>query len=262
MPKGEKMETFVLITGASSGLGADFARRYAMEGKNLILTARRLDRLEELKSEIEAKHRVKVEVISADLSSSAGRKLVIDHCLGRVGILVNNAGFGIGSNFESTPYPRVQELIDVNVSAVSSFCHAFIPEMKARGEGSILNIASMAGFTAGPYMAAYYASKAFVLSLSEALHEELLPFNVHVVAVCPGPTLTEFFDHTGPKRALGQNLFLMNSDNVVRQAIRDARRNKAIAISGFRNQFLHFLTILLGRRVARKSVAKIQGSRQ
>lgn len=256
------MEDYVLITGASSGLGADFARRYAEEGRNLILVARRLDRMEQLKTEIQQKYPVTIELMQADLSDPQERRRVIDACLDRVDILVNNAGFGIGGVYENSDYAKIQNLIDVNISALSELCHAFIVPMKEHRHGTIINIASMAGFMAGPYMAAYYASKAYVLSLSEALHEECLPFGVHVVAVCPGPTSTEFFQHTGNKTAPAQNMFLMESDAVVRLAIRDGKSNRAIAISGFRNRALRGFMTLVGRRIARKSVARIQGSKE
>lgn len=256
------MEKYVLITGASSGLGADFARRYAQEGRSLILVARRRERMEKLKTEIQMTYPVDIELLPADLADPQERRQVIDACLHRVDILVNNAGFGIGQAYESVDYAKVQNLIDVNISALSELCHAFIPAMKEHRHGTIINIASMAGFMAGPYMAAYYASKAYVLSLSEALHEECLPYGVHVVAVCPGPTSTEFYQHTGNQTAPAQNVFLMGSDAVVKLAIRDGKRNKAIAISGFRNKALRGFMALLGRRIARKSVARFQSSKK
>ncbi|MGB7595722.1 MAG: SDR family oxidoreductase [Erysipelotrichaceae bacterium] len=254
------MENYVLITGASSGLGADFARQYAAQGKNLILAARRIDRMELLKEEIQSKYDVVIEVIQADLADPLQRRQVIDTWLGKVDILVNNAGFGIGGAFDTVDYAKIQNLIDVNISALSEFCHAFGNDMKARRHGTIINIASMAAFTAGPYMAAYYASKAYVLSLSEALHEECLPFGVKVVAVCPGPTLTEFFKASGSSAKPSLPIFLMRSEQVVTLAIRDAEKNKAIAISGFRNQLVHLFLTLFGRRAGRKSVARIKGS--
>ena len=253
------MENYVLITGASSGLGADFARQYASQGKNLILVARRLDRMEALKEEIQAQDKIAIELMQADLSDPLQRRRVIDACLGRVDILVNNAGFGISGSFEDVEYAKVQNLIDVNISALSEFCHAFVLDMKEHRMGTIINIASMAAFTAGPYMAAYYASKAYVLSLSEALHEECLSSGVHVTAVCPGPTLTEFFQASGSSAKPSLPVFLMRSDKVVALAIRDAQKNKAIAVSGFRNQLLHLFMTVFGRRVARKSVARIKG---
>lgn len=256
------MENHVLITGASSGLGADFARQYASLGRHLILVARRLDRMEALKEEILAKYKVDIELIQADLSDPLQRRRVIDACLGRVDILVNNAGFGIGGRFESVDYAKVQNLIDVNITALSEFCHAFVKDMKDRRKGTIINIASMAAFTAGPYMAAYYASKAYVLSLSEALHEECLPMGVHVIAVCPGPTLTEFFKASGSSAKPSLPVFLMRSDKVVELAIRDAQKNKAIAISGFRNKLVRLFLTLFGRRTGRKSVARIKGSNE
>jgi short-subunit dehydrogenase len=253
------MENTVLITGASSGLGADFARQYAALGKNLILVARRLDRMEMVKEEIQRKNEVAIELIQADLADPLQRRQVIDACLGRVDILVNNAGFGIGGAFDSVDYDRVQNLIDVNICALSEFCHAFGADMKARRKGTIINIASMAAFTAGPYMAAYYASKAYVLSLSEALHEECLPFGVKVIAVCPGPTLTEFFKASGSSAKPSLPVFLMRSEQVVSLAIRAADRNQAIAVSGFRNQLVHLFLRVAGHRMARKSVARLKG---
>lgn len=254
------MENYVLITGASSGLGADFARQYAAQGKNLILAARRMDRMELLKEEIQSKYEVVIELIQADLADPLQRRQVIDNWLGKVDILVNNAGFGIGGAFDSVDYAKIQNLIDVNICALSEFCHAFGNDMKARRHGTIINVASMAAFTAGPYMAAYYASKAYVLSLSEALHEECLPFGVKVVAVCPGPTLTEFFKASGSTAKPSLPIFLMRSEQVVTLAIRDADRNKAIAISGFRNQLVRLFLSMSGRRISRKSVARIKGN--
>jgi uncharacterized protein len=253
------MENTVLITGASSGLGADFARQYASLGKHLILVARRLDRMEALKEEIQAKNKVEIELLQADLSDPLQRRRVIDACLGRVDILVNNAGFGIGGSFDSVDYAKTQNLIDVNITALSELCYFFVKDMKERRHGTLINVASMAAFTAGPYMAAYYASKAYVLSLSEALHEECLPFGVHVTAVCPGPTLTEFFEASGSSAKPSLPIFLMRSDTVVTLAIRDSERNKAIAVSGFRNKLVRLFLTLAGRRVARKSVARIKG---
>ena len=189
-----------LITGASAGLGEGFARAFAAENENLILTARRADRLEALAAELRGKHGVRVDLFPADLADPAAPAQLIaaiDAAGLTVDQLVNNAGYGVRGTFAEEDSNAQLGIIDVNCRALVALSRAVLPGMIARKSGGILNIASTAAFQPGPWMAVYYASKAFVLSFSEALHEEVKPHGVRVAALCPGPTHTEFAGRAG-----------------------------------------------------------------
>ena len=187
-----------LITGASAGIGLEFALRLAERGYDLILVARRRDRLLELAAQVRSGHgEVRAEVIAADLSGAASAATVAAEVarLGmHVDLLVNNAGFGTHGYFETLSTEREHEEIALNVATLVGLTHAFLPAMLARGRGGVINVASTAAFQAVPYMAVYGATKAFVRSFSEALYEEVRGRGVRVLALCPGPTATEFFD--------------------------------------------------------------------
>ncbi len=186
-----------LVTGASSGIGRDIARSLARHGVNVILTARRRDRLAELKKELTEEFGVKVMYITADLNDEAQvfklyesvRKYHID-------ILVNNAGFGVFGEFTETDLRRELEMLNVNVKAFHILFKLFLRDFKKRGFGFILNTASMAGFLPGPCFSSYYASKAYIVRMTQAVAEELraAKSNVHVSMLCPGPVATEFSD--------------------------------------------------------------------
>ena len=184
------MKKIALITGASAGLGVEFARQLSERGHRLVLVARRKDRLEEL-----AKELGNARAVALDLSKgNAAAKLLADvEAAGeQVDILVNNAGFGLIGRFADADAKRLRQMIDLNVGTLTDLCRAVAADMIKRKSGGIINVASTAAFQPGPNMAVYFATKAFVLSLSEALHEELKPHGVHVTCLCPGPTRTEF----------------------------------------------------------------------
>ena len=199
------MGNVALITGASAGLGVEMARIHASRGGDLILVARRGDRLEELGRELSAAHGVQVDSIVLDLSTPEAavdlhwqvrsRNVAVDQ-------LINNAGFGAHGSFTEIGTVRYQEMIRLNISTLVGLTHLFLPEMVQRGGGQVMNVASMAGFLPGPFMAVYYATKAFVISFSEAIAEELDGTGVTVTALCPRATRTEFatvagMQHTG-----------------------------------------------------------------
>ena len=187
---GEKKTA--LITGASSGIGAELARIHAAAGGDLVLVARRQDRLEALKSEISNST---VHVIVKDLSDPSAPQQLYDEIKARnirVDYLINNAGFGYRGLFHQQDWSRNAEMIQVNVVALAALTRLFVPDMVARRSGRILNVASLAGFVAGPLHAVYFATKAFVLSFSESIANELHGTGVTVTALCPGPTRTEF----------------------------------------------------------------------
>lgn len=195
-----------LVTGASSGIGAELARVHATHGGDLILLARREDRLAALKTELEAAHGVKVDVLVEDLAQADTPRRVYDEITSRgvqIDYLINNAGFGYRGFFHEQDWDRNEAMIQVNVTALAHLTRLFAPEMVARREGRILNVASMAGFLPGPLQSVYYASKAFVVSFTEALANELAGTGVTITALCPGPVETEFVEVAGLRNTRG-----------------------------------------------------------
>ncbi|MGZ8328824.1 MAG: SDR family NAD(P)-dependent oxidoreductase [Allosphingosinicella sp.] len=245
-----------LVTGASAGLGAEFARQCRRRGDELVLVARRRDRLEALAAELGSAH-----VIAADLAEpgAAARLLADVAALGlEVDTLINNAGFGSAGAFVAAPAERLLEMIDLNVRALTELCRLALPPMLERRRGSILNVASTAAFQAGPYSAVYYATKAYVLSLSEALHEESKGKGVHVSALCPGPTATEFFEVAGSPNG---RLAKMATDPraVVAAGLKGLARNKAIVVPGMMNKMTSQAGRILPRAALRRAVAALKG---
>lgn len=195
-----------MITGASSGIGEELAKNLASRGFNLILTARRSERLKEIKEKLTSVFDVKVKIICADLSVISECKRLYEEVTGvRIDMLINNAGFGLFGRFEQTDLDRELEMIDVNIKAVHILTKLFLRDFSKRNYGYILNVASIAGFMAGPLMATYYASKNYVLQLTRAISQELKhnKVNVYVGALCPGPVDTEFNRVAGAEFAVG-----------------------------------------------------------
>lgn len=193
-----------LITGASSGIGAAFARTLAAQGTHLLLVARSEDKLRDLATTLATQHTIRADVLTADLSRpDAGQELfaATQHLGLPIDILINNAGFGTHGPFDSLDAEREQQEIMLNVAAVVDLTHRFLPAMLARGSGSIINVASTAAFQPIPYMAVYGASKTFALSFSEALWAEYRSKGIRVLALCPGPTRTDFFNVIGTEDA-------------------------------------------------------------
>jgi hypothetical protein len=248
------LKKVALVTGASAGLGVDFARQLSKRGHRLVLAARRKERLEDL-----AKELGNARAVAIDLSKKeAGAKLMADiEANGEtVDLLVNNAGFGLIGRFAELDASRERQMIDLNVGALTDLCRAVAPAMIKRKSGGILNVASTAAFQPGPKMAVYFATKAFVLSLTEALHEELKPHGVHVTCLCPGPTRTEFGDVAGFG---GNGLFdrvAMESPQVVEAGLAGLDKNKAVVVPGLLNK----LTASSGRFAPRSVVRKIAGA--
>jgi uncharacterized protein len=189
-----------LITGASTGIGASFARQLAAQGMNLVLVARSEQRLQALATELSKEHRVKVEVIPADLSRPGTAANIYETTRQRginVDMLINNAGISTFGDFDTISPQKQQEEIAINVASVVDMTHAFIPGMLEKGEGAIINVASIVGFFPLPNQAVYGATKAFVLSFSEALFVEYEKRGIKVFTLCPGPVATEFFESMG-----------------------------------------------------------------
>ena len=243
-----------LITGASAGLGAEFARQLAAKGQRLVLAARRTDRLEALAAELG-----NARAVTADLSrpgAAAGLIGDIEQAGETVELLVNNAGFGLHGWLAELDAARQCEMIDLNCGALLDLTRAVLPSMIARKSGAILNVASTAAFQPGPGMAVYFATKAFVLSLSEAVHEEVKPHGIRVTALCPGPTRTEFGEVAGFGGNGAFDRLSMDSPTVVSAGLRGLERNKAVVIPGAMNKAGAFS----GRLVPRALVRKIAGA--
>ncbi len=228
-----------LVTGASSGIGKELARLFARDGHGVVLVARRRERLDELARELESKHGVKAWPIACDLAATDGvERLVGD--IGSLGLgvdyLVNNAGVGTTGAFaESNPAAEVA-MAELNVTAVVRLTRAFLPAMLARGQGRVLNVGSTAGFQPGPYMATYYASKAFVNHFSEALAYELRGSGVTVTLYCPGPTQTEFGDVSGVGQSKLFRLQVATAESVALAAYRALMAGRVLAVHGFLNR--------------------------
>ncbi|WP_375429585.1 SDR family NAD(P)-dependent oxidoreductase [uncultured Sphingomonas sp.] len=253
-----------LVTGASAGLGDGFARALAKEGQDLILTARRVDRLEALATKLRAAHGVAVHVFAADLARpGATEELLADVAAAGLSIdlLVNNAGYGARGGFAELDRDEQLGIVDVNCRALVALAHGVLPQMIARGSGGILNVASTAAFQPGPWMAVYYASKAFVLSFSEALHEEVRDKGVRVSALCPGPTRTEFADRAGMKDLASFDAVWADADAVVRDGLAAVRANSAVKVSGTINTLMADSVRFLPRILARKVTGTIQKRR-
>jgi len=224
-----------LITGASSGLGALFARELAADGWPLVLVARRGERLETLAAELRAAHGGYVLTIATDLTEpGAVRRLVAD--LGRrglpIGRLINNAGDGERGAFAELSLPRELEIMRLNMEVVVELTHRLLPGMRARKKGDVLNVASLAAFQPGPLMAVYYATKAFVLAFSEALHEELKPDGIVVTALCPGPLDTALVDRSGLRDRPVYRLLGRRPLPVVQAGLRALDRGQAVVLPG------------------------------
>jgi short-subunit dehydrogenase len=237
---------WALITGASAGLGEAFAGELARRGMNLVLTARREDRLRQIGAALTAEHGIQVRSVPADLADRASLDALWHTASqGRsIDLLVNNAGFGAQGFFTEIPAARQAEMLDVNCIAVLRLAHLALGEMTGRRDGGIINVASIAAFQPVPTLATYAATKAFVLSLSRALHEEARGSGVRVLALCPGRTPTEFqrIAGTGPvDRAFG----LRSPEAVVRSALAAFERDHAYAVPGVENYLASWLTRLL-----------------
>lgn len=228
-----------LVTGASAGLGEQFAQCFARDGHDVILVARTASRLEALAARLEQEHQVKAHVIAADLGRPEAPQRIFEEVRTRgleVEFLVNNAGFGSTGAFLEQDLGREAEMVEVNCTALLKLTHLFARPMKERGRGRILNVASTAGFQPGPYMATYYATKAFVVSFSEALAHELKGSGVTVTCHCPGATHTEFASRAGNEKSkLFQRPGVAQASDVAADAYRSMMKGRVLAIHGVLN---------------------------
>ncbi len=242
-----------LVTGASAGIGAAFAERLARDGFDLVIVARRKDRLERLADRLRRDHKSHVEVVAADLTSDASLRRVGERVTSeRPECLINNAGFGTAGAFAELGADGEENEIRLNVIALVSLTRAALPAMIARGRGSIINVSSMAGFQPGPYMATYGATKAYVNSFTEALYEELRGTGVRVLALCPGFTRTEFQERAGMDVSSVPSFVWMTAEAVVDAALAAVESGDVLCIPGFGNRVVSAVSGIVPRPVVRR----------
>lgn len=251
-----------LVTGASSGIGVDLAEVLARDGYDVVLVARTGAKLREVAARLEADHRVKSHILEADLADpdapeSILARLKADHLTPTV--LVNNAGFGLYGPFAETDLQREANMLEVNVVALTKLTKLLLPGMLAAKSGYIMNVASTAAFQAGPLMAVYYATKAYVLSFSEALNNELKGSGVSVTTLCPGPTKTRFVENADLQDSkLFKSNTVMDSMDVAKIGYDGLKRRKSVVIPGLRNKVLAFSTRFLPRTLVTNIVRGAQ----
>ncbi|HEX8285262.1 MAG TPA: SDR family oxidoreductase [Pyrinomonadaceae bacterium] len=253
-----------LVTGASGGIGEELARLFAADGHSLVLVARSRDKLERLAGELQQKHNVSARVLAADLARPESPREIFDELQSagvQVDALVNNAGFGSYGLFAETDLRQELELLQVNVVALTHLTKLFLPPMLARRRGYVMNVASTASFQPGPLMAVYYASKAYVLSLSEALANECGGTGVRVSALCPGPTETGFVAAAGMGDSKLFDRAVMDARTVAVAGYRGLLAGEAVVIPGFRNNFLARSIGFFPRGLVTKVVRGIQEKR-
>lgn len=240
---------YILITGASKGIGMALAREFAKEGGNLILTARSLNELEQLAEELRSQYNITVHTIQSDLLEPDAVENLYEWCAGNrysVRVLVNNAGAGLYGNFDDIALESYQDLLYLNQTVLLSMCYVFLPMLKEIPRAHILNVASVAAFHPTPYLSAYGASKAFVLRFSQALRQELLKFSINVTCLCPGPTDTNFYHNAGfASKAEDIKYMLMSVETVAKKAVDGLFRNQALIVPGFTNKIGNFFGKLI-----------------
>lgn len=246
-------ESYALITGASSGMGYDYARLFARDGKNIVILARSQDKLEELKTDLEKQHGNKVIVMVKDLSDPKTPQEVFSE-LERAGInidvLVNNAGFSVYGNFSESDWQKENEMLQVNIVALTHLTKLFLPKMLKRNSGRILNVSSIAGWGPMPRWSVYAATKAYVLSFSEAIAREVKGTGVKVTCFCPTVTQTLFFKRSNSENCLAykRRMLLMDSETAAKQGYRALAKGKTCVIAGLASSLMIFF---MGRFVPR-----------
>jgi len=250
----------VLVTGASSGIGLELARCFAADGCRLILVARKGISLESLAAELRKTRKVQAQVFTADLAHPETPARLLGHLQAaglKVDVLVNNAGIGAQGKFAELPLERQLDLLQVNVTAVVHLTRLLLPGMIERRRGGLLNVASTAAFQPGPGMAVYYATKAFVLSFTEALAEELAGTGLAITALCPGPTRTNFGAAAGGRFRPIAGKVGMSAESVARLGHRAFRRGRVVAVTGLRNQLPAFAVRFAPRSLVRKVTKRL-----
>ncbi|WP_338626961.1 SDR family oxidoreductase [Clostridium baratii] len=250
-------KSYTLITGGTKGIGLELARLFAKDKNNLIIVARKEEELKRVKEELQKEYGVDVETLSLDLAvdNSVGKlikfveekNLIVDN-------LINNAGVGSFGYFDEADENKDLNLIDINIVALTKLIKYFLPKMKSKKHGGILNVASTAAFVGGPKMSTYYSSKAYVLTLSEALYEEGKEFGVNVCCLCPGPVKTDFQESAGIVKSEKAKKYLMDAKDVAKEGYEGFKKGKAIIIPGFKNKIMIIATKIAPRSIIRKII--------
>ncbi|MFC1562805.1 SDR family NAD(P)-dependent oxidoreductase [candidate division KSB1 bacterium] len=254
----------VLITGASMGLGYEFVKLFAMDGANLIITARSKSKLLEIKEEIEKKYNADVIVLEKDLIKKEAPEEIFNQLSENnipVNVLVNNAGFGYYGDFSETDLDRQIDMIRLNVLSLVQLTGLFLPAMIEKGYGKIINVGSIAGFQGIPTHGIYSATKAFVMVFSESIADELEDKGIIVTCLCPGPTKTNFFKTAAIERTKISKFGLMKADKVAKIGYDALKKNKRIVISGTKNRIGIFIERFLSRKFITKLARKINEAR-
>lgn len=249
-----------LVTGASSGIGREMARLLAADASDLVLVARRKPELDGLAAELSAGHGIQVHVLPADLADPAAPAMLREQLAARgisIDVLVNNAGFGLQGRFAELPLDRQIDMLQVNITALTHLTRLFLPGMLERRRGGVLNVGSMAGFQPGPYMAVYYATKAYVLSFTEALAHELAGTGVTATCLAPGATKTEFFELSHMEDSLLVSLGTLDVRTVAKVGYRGFRAGRVIVVPRLTNRLLLCANRLAPRSLVRAVTARL-----
>ena len=261
------MKRTALITGATSGIGLELTRIFARDGHNLVLVARNERGLQQLAQDLQGRHQVTVKVVPKDLTVRTAAEEIFQELNQEsisIDFLVNNAGFSVFGAFAKVDLRSITDMMQVNMASLTELTRLFLDPMIERKFGRILNVASTAAFQAGPFMAVYYASKAYVLWFSEAIANELNGSGVTVTALCPGPTATEFQKRAGMEKiALGEGsvLQMMDAATVARKGYSGMMRGKSVVIPGVMNRIVAIVSQMVPRKVATQVTRKLQEER-
>jgi uncharacterized protein len=256
------MKKTALITGASSGIGLELAKILVGDGYDLVITARRKDRLIDLKNELENKSSTDVHIFTADLSLPESPMDIYQYCEDQnieINVLVNNAGIGDYGLFHDSDWHKTATMIDLNVKSLTHLTRLFLPSMIDRKHGFILNVASTASFQPGPLMSVYYATKHYVLAFSEAIANEVKEYGIMVTALCPGPTQSEFQATANMEKSKLMDRFPMpTSKDVAEYGYNAMKKGKRVAVHGFMNKIMSKIVRLIPRQWVTATVRKIQ----
>jgi short-subunit dehydrogenase len=251
-----------LITGASNGIGLELAKIHASKGDNLVLVARNISKLNQIKTELESQYKISVHIIGKDLSLPNAPQEVYDELKHKnivIDYLINNAGFGDYGFFYETKWEKELQMINLNITALTHFTKLFLQDMVKRRSGKIMNVASTAAFQSGPTMAIYYASKAYVLSFSEAIDNEVSDKGVTVTTLCPGPTETGFLEAAALQDSkLFKGKKIAGAKEVAEYGHKAMMQGKTVAIQGFMNRVMANAVRFIPRALAVKVVRGIQ----